>query len=121
MKKTVRTLVSLAVLCALCTPFLTAQNVPSTATWILSSTTPQAAQIAGQIVASNETLSKDLLLNGYTGPNSSQRIKMNSWPVNQLVQIDTVYFQYSVKPQVSYKLNIDSVVLSLGANSTSQL
>jgi pectinesterase len=121
MKKTVRTLVSLAVLCALCTPFLTAQNVPSTATWILSSTTPQAAQIAGQIVASNETLSKDLLLNGYTGPNSSQRIKMNSWPVNQLVQIDTVYFQYSVKPQVSYKLNIDSVVLSLGANSTQDM
>ena len=121
MKTTLGTVLSLAVLSVVCTSLLMAQNVASTATWILTSTTPLAAQISGQMIAADETLSKDLLVNGYTGPNTSQRIKMNAWPVNQLVQIDTVYFQYSVKPKTSYKLIVDSVVLSLGANSTQDM
>jgi pectin methylesterase-like acyl-CoA thioesterase len=121
MKITLRAFSSLGLLFVICSASLIAQNVASTATWLLSSTSPQAAQISGQIIGSDETLSKDLLINGYTGPNNSQRIKMNAWPVNQLVQIDTVYFQYSVKPQMSYKLSIDSVVFSLGANSTQDM
>lgn len=94
---------------------------PTKVTWPLSSTNPQAPEIAGQIQAGNETLAGTLLINGYTGPNTSQRIKLNLWPVNQLVEIDTVFIQYHVRPAVSYSLHIDSVALSLGANSTQDM
>ncbi len=94
---------------------------PATATWPLTIATGVTAQISGPITASDETLSKDLLINGYTGPNSSQRIKMNAWPVNRLVQLDTIYFQYSVQPKPTFKMRVDSVVMSLGANSTQDM
>jgi len=94
---------------------------PVTATWPLTIATGVTAQISGPITASDETLSKDLLINGYTGPNSSQRIKMNAWPVNRLVQLDTIYFQYSVQPKPTFKMRVDSVVMSLGANSTQDM
>ena len=94
---------------------------PATAAWPLTSTTGVAAQVSGPILATDESLSKDLLINGYTGPNSSQRIKMNLWPVNQLVQLDTVFIQYSMRPQVSNKLRVDSVVFALGAGSTQDM
>ena len=111
-------LVVTAVFCLFAVP-LRAQ--PATATWPLTSTTGQSVQLAGQILADNEALSKDLVINAYTGPNNSQRIKMGTWPVNQLTQIDSVYFQYAVRPQVSYTLVVDSVVMSLGANSTQDM
>ncbi|HLP14675.1 MAG TPA: pectinesterase family protein [Bacteroidota bacterium] len=93
----------------------------ATAVWPLTQAAGTTVQVTGAIQATDERLSKDLLINGYTGPGTSQRIKMNAWPVNQLVQLDTIFIQYSVQPQTSYKLRIDSVTLNLGANSTQDM
>jgi pectin methylesterase-like acyl-CoA thioesterase len=94
---------------------------PATAVWPLTTTSGTSVQITGAITGFDEALTSNLLINGYSGPNTSQRIKMNAWPVNQLVQIDTVYFQYSVQPKTTYKLRIDSVVMNLGAGSTQDM
>ncbi|RPI02509.1 MAG: hypothetical protein EHM64_13880, partial [Ignavibacteriae bacterium] len=121
MKKLLYTMMALGAFCLLSTTLLVAQNVSSSAIWPESSTTARQAQVSGQIQADSLYLTKDLLINGYTGPSSSQRIKMNAWPVNQLTQIDSVYFQYTVSPKTSYNMIVDSLVLSLGANSTQDM
>jgi pectinesterase len=95
------------------------------ATWPLTNPavggTGVTVQIQGQIQGEDESLAGTLLINQYTGPNNSQRIKLNLWPVNQLTQIDTVFIQYQVRPSPSYTLHIDSVALALGANSTQDM
>jgi pectin methylesterase-like acyl-CoA thioesterase len=122
MKKTYHVIISLFVLYAMCTPLLTAQNVASSVTWPLTSAAPQTAQVTGQIQTDSMRIGKNLMINGYSGPSSSQRIKMNPvWPTNQLTQLDTVFIQFMVKPQTSYQLRVDSVVMSLGANSTQDM
>lgn len=97
----------------------------SSAIWPLTNPstggTGQDVQIGGQIQADPEFLAGTLLINQYTGPNSSQRIKLNLWPVGQLTQIDTVYIEYKSWPVTSYKLHIDSVALDIGANSTQDM
>jgi pectin methylesterase-like acyl-CoA thioesterase len=100
----------------------------SVATWPLTnpsaSGTGQAVQVAGQIAGIDEKF-VNMEVNGYTGGNSSQRIRMagtgNTWPANQTTQIDTVYTQFAVAPLASYKLRVDSVVVRIGAASTNNM
>jgi pectin methylesterase-like acyl-CoA thioesterase len=103
---------------------------PTTATWPLTNPagTPAGTGlnvlVAGPVTGFNEKL-RGMEINQYTGPNSSQRVRMagtgNTWPANQTTQIDTVYTQFSVSPKSFFTLKVDSVVLSLGAASTNYM
>jgi pectin methylesterase-like acyl-CoA thioesterase len=100
----------------------------ASATWPLTnptaSGTGQAVQVSGQLVGFDEKF-VNMEVNGYTGGNNSQRIRMagtgNTWPANQTTQIDTVYTQFAVEPLASYKVRIDSVVIRIGAASTNNM
>jgi len=102
-----------------------AQNAAS-ATWPLTNPTSGGtglnANTSGLITAQPEYLNK-MEINQYTGPNTSQRLRIagNLWPVWQLTQLDTVYFQYAASPAAGNKLLVTSVTMSLGAMSTSYM
>jgi pectin methylesterase-like acyl-CoA thioesterase len=99
-----------------------AQNVPSVATWPCS--TDASVQISGAISGLPEAITGNLVYGSYAAPGTNfytQRIKMATWPTNQLTQLDSVYIQYQVAPQTNYTLHVDSIVLSLGAVSTQDM
>jgi len=62
-------------------------------------------------------------VNQYAGPNNSQRIRMagtnNTWPPNLTNQIDTVWVQFAITPQMSFNLLVDSISLGIAAASSS--
>ncbi len=99
-----------------------AQNTQSVATWPCM--TDASVQVSGAISGVPEFITTNLVYGSYSAPGASfytQRIKMLSWPVNQLTQLDSVYIQYEASPQTNYTLRVDSIVLSLGAVSTKQM
>lgn len=97
------------------------QNTVS-ATWTLSSATTTSVITSGQILAEEE-LFVNTEVNGYSGANGAQRIRMagtnNTWPANLKSQIDTVYVQFSVSPKPGTTLKIDTVRFWIGAHSSS--
>lgn len=102
----------------------------ATASWPLTnpSGTPAGTGlvvlVSGPVDGYNELL-HIMEINQYTGPDTSQRVRMagtgNTWPANQTTEIDSVYIQFSVSAKASYTLSIDSVVLRLGATSTNYM
>jgi pectinesterase len=104
---------------------INAQSAASAA-WPLSNPTAGGtgfdATTSGLIKALPEYL-KNMEVNQYTGPNSSQRLRIvgNLWPTWQTKQLDTVYFQFIASPAPGNKLTVTSVSLSIGAASTSYM
>jgi pectinesterase len=95
---------------------------PATARWPLL--TDGSVQNSGQIVGTPQFITSNLVYGSYASPGTNfytQRIKMPTWPVNQLTQLDSVYIQFVASPQTSYNMKIDSVVLSIGAVSTKDM
>ena len=95
---------------------------PATATWPLL--TDGSVQNSGQIVGTPQLITSNLVYGSYASPGTNfytQRIKMPTWPTNQLTQLDSVYIQFQASPQTSYNMRIDSVVLSIGAVSTKDM
>jgi pectin methylesterase-like acyl-CoA thioesterase len=99
---------------------------PASARWSLTDpatggTGPNVAT-EGQVSATNETFRNTENPN-YTGPGTSQRIRMaytsNTWPANLTYQLDTVYVQFSVSPKESNRLVVDSLSLKICAMSSS--
>ena len=103
---------------------LFAQN-PASATWPLTNPanagTGRAVNVSGNIAADSEYF-KNMEINGYTGLNNSQRVRMagtgNTWPASQATQIDTVFTQFSVWPKSGSTFHVDSLTLFIGAAST---
>ncbi len=99
---------------------------PASASWPLTNPdeggTGFSVVTTGQVVAEEE-LFVNTEINGYTGSNNSQRIRMantnNTWPANLTDQIDTVYVQFTVAPKAGYTLYINSLSLDMGAKSSS--
>jgi len=95
-----------------------ALTYPATATWELTnpadSGTGLAVATAGQVVAAVEWLN-NIEINQYTGPESSQRLRIagNAWPALQMTQIDTVFVQFAVSPKAGYNLQVTSVSLGI--------
>ncbi len=95
---------------------------PASALWSL--TDPNAggtgltASNTGQVSGLDENL-HNTEINGYSGYNSSQRIRIlgNAWPANQTTQIDTVYIEYAVSPNTGFKFNVNTMSLNIGAAS----
>ena len=99
-----------------------AQNVQSVVTW--PCLTDGSVQVSGAISGVPEFITSNLVYGSYSAPGASfytQRIKMPTWPVNQLTQLDSVYIQYEASPETNYKLQVDSIVLSLGAVFTKDM
>lgn len=100
-------------------------QTPGSATWPL--TNPAAAgtgrtvNVSGNIAADSEYF-RNVEINGYTGGNNSQRVRMagtgNTWPASQATQIDTVFTQFSVWPKAGSTFHVDSLTLSIGSAST---
>ncbi len=101
-----------------------AQN-PASATWPLtnpaSSGTGRLVNVSGNIAADSEYF-RNMEINGYTGLNNSQRVRMagtvNTWPASQTTQMDTVYTQFSVSAKTGNTFKIDSLTLYIGSAST---
>lgn len=99
-----------------------AQDVSSVVTW--PCLTDTSVQVAGAVTGIPERITSNLVFGSYASPGTNfytQRIKMPTWPVNQLTQLDSVYIQYEASPQTNYTLRVDSIVLSLGAVSTQDM
>ena len=100
----------------------------ASATWPLtnpaSSGTGRLVNVSGNIVADSEDF-KNMEINGYTGLNNSQRVRMagtnNTWPAGQTTQMDTVYTQFSVSAKAGSTFMIDSLTLFIGAASTNYM
>jgi pectin methylesterase-like acyl-CoA thioesterase len=98
------------------------QNVSSVALWPLL--TDPSVQVSGPVIGYNQYITNNLVYGSYAAQGTNyytQRIKMLSWPTNQLTQIDSVYIQFKVSPQANYTLQVDSLVLSIGAVSTQDM
>jgi pectinesterase len=103
-------------------------QTPASATWPLtnpaSSGTGRTVNVSGNIVADSEYF-KNMEINGYTGLNNSQRVRMagtnNTWPASQTTQMDTVYTQFSVSAKAGSTFAIDSLTLFIGAASTNYM
>ena len=99
---------------------------PASAQWPL--TDPSAGGTGydvateGQVTAPHETFI-NTEVNNYTGPGTSQRIRMaytgNSWPAGLTYQLDTVYVQFAISPKESNRLIVDSLSLKICAMSSS--
>lgn len=111
----------------LLSPAASSQNA-ATVTWPLTDPsnggTGLTSSSTGQFVGSDLRLN-NMDINRYTGPDSSIRIRMagtgNTWPANQVTQIDTVYMQFKASAKAGVTALIDSVILRLGANSTNSM
>lgn len=107
---------------------ITFSQTQSTITWPLSDPasggTGYTSTVTGNLLGSNETF-KGAEVNGYTGLNGSQRIRMagtsNSWAANINNEIDTVYVQFSVSPKSGFNFLVSSISLSLCAASSSAM
>ena len=98
-----------------------AQTTPASAIWALTSASPQGFVTTGLITGTNMAVN-GLLINGYTGPGSSQRIKVNpDWPAFQKTEIPTVYVQFAVTTPANAIFHADSIAMSLAANSTQSM
>jgi len=94
----------------------------ATATWSLQ--TDGSVQNSGKIIGTDQFITSNLVYGSYASPGSNfytQRIKMPTWPTNQLTQLDSVYIQYKAAPLQNYNLVIDSVVFDMGAVSTKDM
>lgn len=80
--------------------------------------------VSGALTAVDE-LFKGTEINGYTGTNSSQRIRMkgtnNKWEANLKNQIDTVYVQFAISPKAGTNFTVNNISLSVGASSTTTM
>ncbi len=111
-----------------CTVHSTTRDVtyPASATWSLTDPatggTGLTVATAGLLIAPDEFLN-NMEINKYTGPDSSQRIRIlgNAWPALQTTLIDTVFAQFSVSPQVGYNLKVTSISLGIAGNSTDKM
>lgn len=100
----------------------------ASATWSLTNPTSGGtgltAVTSGTVVAVDQKL-KGTEINGYTGTNNSQRIRMagtnNSWAANLTSKIDTVYVQFAVSPKTGSTFSISNVALSICAASTTTM
>ena len=100
----------------------------ASATWALTNPTSGGtgftAVTSGTVIAADEKF-KGTEINGYSGTNSSQRIRMagtnNSWAANLTAKIDTVYVQFAVSPKAGSSFTIAKVDLSICAASTSTM
>ncbi|MDP3582499.1 MAG: hypothetical protein Q8S39_11240, partial [Ignavibacteria bacterium] len=100
----------------------------ASATWLLTNPGTGGSgfvpSVSGALTAENE-LFKGTEINGYTGTNSSQRIRMkgtnNSWAANLKNQIDTVYIQFAISPKAGTNFTVSNISLSLGAASTTTM
>ena len=99
---------------------------PSAAAWPL--TDPAAGGTGLSPVTSGGVKAEDELLmnteiNHYTGPDSSQRVRIlgNSWPANQTTQIDSVYIEFEASPKFGGQFDIDSISLKIGASSLNNM
>ncbi len=96
--------------------------VPSSAMWPLTDPgaggTGLSPVVTGGVKAEAEALI-NTEINQYTGPNSSQRVRIagNAWPANQTTQLDTVYIQFQASPKFGGTFNVDSISLELGSIS----
>jgi len=117
--------------------YLTIQNVviggitetaplPASATWALTDPntggTGQSVATTGKVNAAYEHL-VNAEINGYTGFNSSQRVRIigNSWPAGLTTQIDTVYVEFAVSPKLGARLRVESLSLDLGCHSLNNM
>lgn len=100
----------------------------ASATWALTNPTSGGTGLtsvtSGTVVAVDEKL-KGTEINGYSGTNSSQRIRMagtnNSWAANLTAKIDTVYVQFAVSPKAGSTFAVSNVSLSISAASTTTM
>lgn len=100
----------------------------ASATWALTNPTSGGtgltAVTSGTVIAADEKF-RGTEINGYSGTNSSQRIRMagtnNSWAANLTAKIDTVYVQFAVSPKTGSTFTIAKVDLSICAASTSTM
>ncbi|MBN2279469.1 MAG: T9SS type A sorting domain-containing protein [Candidatus Marinimicrobia bacterium] len=99
---------------------------PASAVWELTNPadggTGLAPVLSGFLEAEDELLI-NTEINQYTGPESSQRVRIagNAWPALQLEQIDSVYIQFSVTPAKDYQFHLDSISLKIAAASISTM
>jgi len=108
----------------LCTIYgtTTANPIPASATWALTSATGQTVATAGNVTAVDETL-VNLNINQYTGYNGAQRLRIisapgkNIWPANQTDQIDSVYVQFAVSPKAGSNFTVTMLSMDLGCHS----
>jgi len=112
----------------LCTIYgtTTANPIPASATWACTNPgaggTGQTVATAGNVLAADEKL-VNMNINGYTGFNSAQRLRIVSapgkyeWPAGQLTQIDSVYVEFSVSPKLGTRFMVNSLSLDLGCHS----
>ena len=101
----------------------TSLNIYSaSATWPLTDPdnggTGLSAVIAGQVAPKDEYLN-NMIINHYSGPNNSQRMKISDgkWPANQTTQLDTVFVQFAVSPKTGFKFNVKSISFNMAAAS----
>lgn len=87
----------------------------ASATWALSSITTTSVATSGNVTGAVETFS-NMVVNSYTGPNSSQRLTTldNSWP-GESDQNESRYVQFAVSPDATYEFTVTSVTMNLGA------
>lgn len=80
--------------------------------------------VSGALTAESELL-KGTEINGYTGTNGSQRLRMkgtnNSWAANLKNQIDTVYVQFAITPKAGTNFTVKNISLAVGAASTTTM
>ncbi|MCW5894116.1 MAG: T9SS type A sorting domain-containing protein [Bacteroidetes bacterium] len=93
----------------------------ASATWALSSVTTTSVATSGNVSGTVETFSS-MVVNSYTGPNSSQRLTTpdNSWP-GESDQNESRYVQFAVSPDATYEFNVTSVTMNLGAAGGSNM
>lgn len=77
--------------------------------------------ISGAVTASDETF-RGTELNGYTGANNSQRVRMktipsNTWPAGLTSKIDSVYVEFVVSPKTGIQLSVTGISLNIGATA----
>ncbi len=96
----------------------------ASATWPLTSVSTVSVLNSGSVTGSAE-LFKNTEVNGYSGFNNSQRVRMagtnNTWPANLTAQIDTVYIQFAVTPNAGVIFNVTNLSLAVGAASASTM
>ena len=98
------------------------EPVPASAHWPL--TNPSAggtglvSTTSGQLHAYEEHLNQ-MEINGYTGPNESQRLRIagNEWPINQTDTIPGVYVEFKVTPKEGATFQLQSLQFALAAAS----
>lgn len=94
---------------------------PASATWPLTSVTATAVTNAGEVTGQPEAFSS-MVINNYTGPNSSQRVTTTdgSWP-GESDQNEARYIQFAVAPNSTYELTVTNIAMNLGAAGGSNM